>query len=294
MTYILKNKNLEIHIDAPLQKYKLSRFDWTGKITVVKYKNNYVTGVEETSVENQNEIGKGLYNEFGIEAAIGFSETEVGDPFHKIGVGLLKKDEAPYLFNKSYAIQPAEFEVTNQPNKLIIDCKSQNINGYAYILKKEIELFESRFVIKYLLQNTGEKTIETNEYTHNFLAINEDLIGDNYILKFPFQIRPKLFGETINPEDKVEIGSNKITFNNTPNKQFFFSNLSGNEKVDAHWELINTKNNIGISETGSFKTSKVNLWGWKHVLSPELFFEIKVEPKQSIEWSRTYNVFDIN
>ncbi|MEP5338351.1 MAG: hypothetical protein ABJL44_10505 [Algibacter sp.] len=294
MTYILKNENLEIHIDAPLQKYNLSRFDWTGKITAVKYKNNYVTGVEETSVENQNEIGKGLYNEFGIEAAIGFNETEVRDPFHKIGVGLLKKDEAPYLFNKSYEIQPAEFEVTNQLNKIILDCKSQNINGYGYILKKEIELFESRFVIKYLLQNTGEKTIETNEYTHNFLAINEDLIGANYILKFPFQIKSKLFGETINPEDKVEIGSDKILFNNTPNKQFFFSNLSGNEKVDAYWELINTKNNIGVSETGSFKTSKVNLWGWKHVVSPELFFEIKVEPKQSIEWSRTYNVFDIN
>ena len=103
-----------------------------------------------------------------------------------------------------------------------------------------------------------------------------------------------MFRKTFNSEEKVEIESNKITFNNTPNKQFFFSYLSGNEKVDASWELINTKNNIGISEKGSFKTSKINLWGWKHVVSPELFFEINVEPGKSIEWTRTYRVYDTN
>ena len=122
----------------------------------------------------------------------------------------------------------------------------------------------------------------------------KDLIGDNYNLRFPFQIKPELFGEALNLEDKVEIGQDEIAFNNTPNEQFFFSNLSGNEEVDAHWELINTKSKIGISEKGNFKTSKVNLWGWKHVVSPELFFEITVEPGRSIEWSRTYNVFEIN
>ena len=294
MTHILRSKNLEIHIDLPLENYNLSRFDWTGKITTVIYKNVYVTGVEKTNIESGNDYGKGLYNEFGIDTAIGYNEAKEGGWFHKIGVGLLKKDDEPYLFSKNYDIKPAEFKVTKLSNKIIIDCTSKTVNGYAYVLKKEIELFESSFIIKYFLHNTGVKIITTNEYTHNFLAINKDLIGSNYILKFPFQIKPKLFGETFNPEEKVEIGSNKITFNSTPNEQFFFSDLSGNEEVDASWELINIKNNIGISEKGSFKTSKVNLWGWKHVVSPELFFEVRVEPGQSIEWSRTYSVFEIN
>jgi hypothetical protein len=294
MTHILKNKNLEIHIDLPLENYNLSRFDWTGKITDVKYKNSYVSGVEQMNTEDTNDYGKGFYNEFGIDAALGYNETKEGDWFHKIGVGLLKKDDEPYLFSKNYEILPAEFRVTKKVNKIIIDCTSDNVNGYAYKLKKEIELLESSFVIKYVLQNTGKKIIITNEYTHNFLAINKDLMGSNYILKFPFLIKPKLFGETFNPEEKVEIGKNEITFNNTPNDQFFFSNLSGNEQVEASWELINNKSNIGISEKGSFKTTKVNVWGWKHVVSPELFFEIRVEPNKTIEWSRTYKVFEIN
>jgi hypothetical protein len=294
MTHILKNKNLQVYIDLPLQNYKLARFDWTGKITAVKYKNIPVAGVEKMNAADQNDYGKGFYNEFGIDAPVAYDETEEGDFFHKIGIGMLKKEGEEYLFSNNYELQPAEFVVSTKPDTIIIECTSQSINGYSYILKKEIELLDTGFIIKYNLHNTGEKTITTNEYNHNFLAIDKDLIGNNYILKFKFPIKPELFGAAVNPEKKIKIGPNEITFEGTPNEQFFFSNLSGNEKVDACWKLINTKNKIGISEKGSFKTSKVNLWGWKHVISPELFFDVNVEANQTIEWSRTYHIFDIN
>ncbi len=113
------------------------------------------------------------------------------------------------------------------------------------------------------------------------------------MLKFPFQLKPELFGDTVNPEKKVDIGQKEIKFNETPKEQFFFSNLTGNENVAAEWELINLENKIGISESGSFHTNKVNLWGWKHVISPELFFNIDIKPGQSTEWSRKYNVYEV-
>ena len=291
--HIIKNKNLEIHVDLPLDNYNFSRFDWTGKIRAVKFKNVYMSGFEKLEGNNDLIDGKGFYNEFGIEIPVGFDEIKEGDWFHKIGVGILKKNGKDYDFSRSYEVKPAQFNVTIESNRIIIDCISQFINGYSYVLKKEIELFESGFIIKYNLHNTGENTICTNEYNHNFLAINKDLIGSHYILKFPFNIKPALFGATVNPEEKVEIGENQITFNNTPDEQFFFSNLSGNENVDASWELINTKSKIGISETASFKTTKVNLWGWKHVISPELFFDIDLKPGRTVEWSRTYDMFEL-
>lgn len=294
MTYILENKNLEIQIDLPLENYQLSRFDWTGKITAVKYKGVAVSGFEKIDAEEPINYGKGFYNEFGIDDPIAFDETKDGDYFHKIGIGLLKKEGDAYLFSKPYEIKPAEFNVTKKPNKIMIECTSQSINGYSYVLKKEIELLENGFRIDYYFKNTGEKTISTNEYTHNFLAIDKDLMGRNYILKFPFQIKPELFGATVNTEGKVEIGQSAFTFNGTPNEQFFFSNLSANEKVEAYWELINTKSKIGISEKGSFETTKINLWGWKHVISPELFFDLKADPNQTVEWSITYRVFEID
>ena len=294
MTYVLKNKNLEIQVDLPLANYTSSRFDWTGKIVSVTYKNICISGTEKMNVNDDFKYGKGFYNEFGIDAALGYNETREGEWFYKIGIGLLKKDGGEYAFSRNYEIQPALFEVTAKPDKIIICCTSQKVNGYSYILTKEIELVETGFIIKYHLKNTGEKTINTNEYVHNFLAVNKELTGSDYLLKFPFKIKPELFEGNVNPEAKVEIGQKEITFNGTPDEQFFFGKLAGNENVDAAWELINTKNKIGIRETGSFKTSKVNLWGWKHVISPELFFDIHVEPGHEIKWSRTYTVFEIN
>lgn len=294
MAHRLQNNNLEVYIDLPLENYNFSRFDWTGKIVAVNFKNIQLSSVESTDCENEDFFGKGFYNEFGIDTALGFDETKIGGWFHKIGVGLLKKDDDHYLFNKEYEIKPADFEVVCRPNKVLIICKAKLVNGYSYLLKKEIELQESGFIVKYDLQNTGVKDIVTNEYTHNFTAINNDLIGSSYRLKFPFQLKPQLFGETVNPDQKVDVEQNGIRFNGSPNAQFFFSNLSGNEYVDAEWELVNTKSKIGIKETGNFKTNTINLWGWEHVISPELFFNVFVRPGQSTQWSRTYRVYEVS
>ena len=293
-SYTLKNEKIEVHIDLPLNNYQFSRFDWTGKIAAVKYKGIFVSGTEKLNHKDSMIYGKGFYNEFGIDRPIDYEDTKEGDYFHKIGIGLLKKEGEHYQFSHRYEIEPAEYIITKETNKLIIECSAPKVNGYSYELKKVIELLESGFVIHYHLRNTGKKTIMTNEYTHNFLAINKEFMGSHYILKFPFQIKPELFGATVNPEEKVVIRQNEITFNATPNEQFFFSNLSGNENIDAYWELINTKSKIGISEKASFKTSKVNVWGWKHVISPELFFDLKVGPNQVVQWSRTYTVFEID
>jgi len=294
MPYRLKNKNLEIQIDLPDENYNFSRFDWTGKITQLIFQNIPLSIDERIDMVNEADIGKGFFNEFGIDSALGFEEAARGEWFHKIGVGVLQKEDDEYLFHKKYEIKPAQFKITTAPNKIVFNCISATVNGYAYVLRKEIALQESGFTINYVLENMGKKDIRTNEYVHNFMSINKALIGSDYVLKFPFQIKPERFGETVNLEQKVVLWPNDIGFKSTPNEQFFFSNLSGGENVDAAWELLNHKHKIGISETGSFKTNKVNLWGWKHVISPELFIPIFIQPGESTEWSRTYKVFNIN
>ena len=234
--------------------------------------------------------GKGFYNEFGIDTALGFNEAVIGDWFHKIGVGLLKKDNEEYIFNRNYEIKPAVFEIKYTSNTILITCKSEFSNGYSYVLKKEIKLEEHGFTINYDLENTGEKEIITDEYVHNFIAINKELIGCNYVLKFPFKLMPAFFLETVNPEQKVTIGQTDVTFNDSPKEQFFFSNLNGSKNVKPQWELKNLESKISISETGSFKTNKVNLWGWKHVISPELFIDVSIKPGQNENWTRTYKI----
>jgi hypothetical protein len=294
MTHVIKNKNIELRLDLPLVNYNFSRFDWSGKITSVRYKNIEISGLENLKAEDDNKIGKGFYNEFGLHEAIGYREIPEGDWFHKIGIGLLKKEGKDYVFSRQYEIRPAVFEVIPGQETITIRCQSESVNGYSYTLKKEIILIESGFIIQYELKNTGEKPINANEYVHNFLAINKALIGCDYILKFPFELKPEVFDGIVNPEEKVEISQHEIRFNATPKEQFYFGNLSGSKEVEASWELINTKQKIGIRETGDFKTKLVNLWGWGHVVSPELFFDICLKPGEEIKWCRTYTIFELN
>ena len=294
MTHIIKNDTLEVAIDTPLENYEGSRFDWTGKISSVKFKSLPLTTIEDTESKDVNFLGKGLYNEFGITNPVGYNETPKGGWFHKIGIGLLKKEHKDYLFHRNHLIKPARFDIAYEDRKIIIICKSELVNGYSYILKKEIRVSENSFTIDYSLHNTGEKKIITDEYVHNFMAINNALIGEDYTLKFPFPINPSLFDETVNNENAVEIGLDNITFNKTPEQQFFFSNLTGGKELEAEWTLTNLKANVGIKEIGNFKTDKINLWGWKHVISPELFFKISLIPGKSLEWSRKFEVFKIN
>ena len=290
MPHVLKNKNLEVHVDLPFENYDFSRFDWTGKITQVKFQDIELTGIERADSDNVNHLGKGLYNEFGIDQGLGFDDVNPGDWFHKIGIGALKKEGANYMFSDEYQIEPAEFETSLRPDSISIGCRSALLHGFAYFLKKEIHLSENGFSIHYHLKNTGQKSILTNEYVHNFMAIEKRPIGKSYILRFPFQIRPDSFEETVNPEQKATIGDREIQFNGTPQEQFFFSNLSGGEQVQAEWELINTESKIGIRETTDFRTDRVNLWGWKHVISPELFYKIDLNPGESVEWERKYSI----
>ena len=294
MTHIIKNDTLEVAIDLPSENYEGSRFDWTGKISSVKFKSLPLTTIEDTESKDVNFLGKGLYNEFGITSPIGFEETPMGGWFHKIGIGLLKKEHKNYLFHRNHIIKPTSFDINYENDKIKIICKSELVNGYSYILKKEIRVSENSFTIDYSLHNTGEKKIITDEYVHNFMAINNALIGEDYTLKFPFPINPTLFDETVNNENAVEIGLDNITFNKTPEQQFFFSNLTGGKELEAEWTLTNLKANVGIKEIGNFKTDKINLWGWKHVISPELFFKISLIPGKSLEWSRKFEVFKIN
>lgn len=290
MPHILKNTFIELVIDLPLEHYNFSRFDWTGKIRSVKYKGKEITGIERTDNVNEHHIGKGFYNEFGIDSPIGFEEAKIGDWFHKIGVGLLKKESHQYDFCKLHEILPATFSTKIYDNKVVLICKSALKNGYAYELVKEILIVDNKFLINYKLQNTGDKIFMTNEYVHNFMAIDNEVMGENYEVTFSFDLQPTLFEESVNPENTVVIGMNSATFKSTPHDPFFFSNLTGNAMVNASWELKNKSKKIKVGETVNFLTDKVNLWGWTHVISPEIFIKINLNPGESVEWLRTFEI----
>lgn len=293
MSISLKNSLLAIEIQEPGKKYHGSRFDWTGQITQIVYKNKHTFCTNETLDKSViNEYGRGLYNEFGIDTPVGYDECNINESFPKVGIGLLqKKADENYNFFKPYPVFPATFATLQTENAVEFSCEIDPNNGYGYRLNKKIILSENTCSVHYNLSNTGTKTITTNEYIHNFLSINNRPIDNNYVLKFSNDIQ--MAGEKVNPEEKIVFNKNFISFKTNILEEFFFSNLIPAPINRVSWKLENSIDKIGISESSNFSPLRINLWGKGHVISPEIFFEINLLPGQTIEWQRNYEVFEI-
>ncbi len=292
MPIILSNNILKLEIQKPGEKYHGSRFDWTGQIIQIIYKNRHSFCSNESQLsENEDKLGRGLYNEFGIDKPIGYDDCKPGEQFPKIGIGMLKKESNEhYNFFHTYQIIPANFNYIFSDNSITFYAETGIVNGYGFKLAKEIHLNASCFSIHYELFNTGTKAILTNEYVHNFLSVNNQLIDKSYQLKFSAHLN--LAGEIVNPENKVVINEKAISFTDKVQEEFFFSEMMPVKENGASWKLENEIEKIGIEEKVDFTPKRINLWGKKHVVSPEIFFEINVEPGRSISWKRDYRIYE--
>ena len=90
----------------------------------------------------------------------------------------------------------------------------------------------------------------------------------------------------VNPEELVVFNSAKLKFDATPKKDYFISDLQAKKGAIVGWELV--LKDFKVAAKTDFTPSKMNIWGNGHVISPELFAEIKVEPGQQTSWSRWY------
>jgi hypothetical protein len=206
---------------------------------------------------------------------------------------MLKKDKEPYLFLKKYDVLPAKIETEFFPDKVLFKIISEEINGYAYTLSKSVTLDNSSFVVAYVLKNTGTKAFSSSEYVHNFVSMNSSVIDPAYILKFPFKIECSRFNESVNPMQNVFFIDNEVHWNSLVEEPFFFSKFNAEEYDTCSWELININDNTGLRETCYGRVNKVNLWGTRHVVSPELFHPINLKPGSTDKWKRTFDFFNL-
>lgn len=285
---------LRLTIEDPGRVYKNSRFDWTGNISQILFENKFSFCSAETTGDFQGERhGQGLYNEFGIIKPIGYDDCAVGEKFPKIGIGLLtKKSNEAYDFLKTYVIDPFAIQIETGKEWARFTVSPKDCRGYSTELIKKIELSGNSFIIDYELANTGTQRIQTNEYCHNFIAINRSNIDEHYSLRVPCEIiEPSSMIEAVNPENAVMLNTNSVNFNFAPERDYFYSPLTKFQSEYGEWEIAHDLIGVGMKESTDFIPELMNLWGSKHVISPELFIEIDLEPGQKLKWRRNYKFY---
>lgn len=282
-TYVLQNERLKVKVAVPGNEYKGSRFDWTGMITDIVLDNKYQFCSKESLIEGKGSGGIGLSNEFGIHEPIGYSEAKVGEEFPKLGIGLLKKDNNDdYNFFKQYSINEFEKKVNLEDNSITFICEPKEVNGYAVKYVKKVTINENELTVEYELDNVGEKSIHTTEYCHNFVAINNEPMSSDYILKFSSTVKSELKPEIF------DISENTIEINQQVKEEFYCTLNNFSKDKGQYFELIHKPSKVSIRETVDFKIERMAIWGTPHVISPEMFISINIEPEMKQTWKRVY------
>ncbi len=229
-------------------------------------------------------------------APIGHDEAKAGGRFIKIGVGSLSKpDESAYDSFKLYTIaNPGKWKIKKKTDQIQF-VHELNDAEYSYEYMKTIHLTKGKpeLVIRHTLRNTGKKTIETNVYNHNFLLIDKQPIGPDYLVKFSVDVKGngKGFGEI------AQIQGNKMMFLRKLDKgeSVYCSGLLGscNETIDYDLIVQNRKTGAGVRIRCDQPVLKLVFWASLKTVCPEPYIQIKVDPGKEFNWKISYEYFTI-
>lgn len=287
--FYLENERLRVEIEKPGTLYKGSRFDWTGFISQITLDGTVTYCVPEQLEEGKGTGGLGFCNEFGIDKPVGYDAVEAGDVFPKIGVGLLKKEqESDYDFFKSYDVAPAEVEIREATDSVTFETTDNSPSGYGYHLVKEVAIKDNKLIISYQLTNTGKYPLHTNEYCHNFIGINDQFIDEHYQLTMP---RMKAIDVAVG---SIQRSRDELSWPDTPEADFYAAIDWDVDNGTYNWDVYNDAVKAGVRELSEFQPSKVALWGYSHVVCPEVFIAIDLKVDEKKSWQRVYEFYQKN
>lgn len=280
--------------DADHGYYRGPRFDWSGMVGPVEYAGHRFFGpFQPVRDPLANDDGIGPAEEFGIEQAPSYAETNANEQFIKIGVGVLIKpadpDYAVYHFYKPFAITDSpRWQVQSGPDW--VECRQQlhGPRGWGYDYTKRLNLTKDEpvMIISHRLTNTGTKVIDTNWYCHNFVNVDGRPIGPDYRVRFPFT---PIYKERPNPED-IRVEGNEFTFvrqfpplYGTAAEPMNFQGIA-----DARATIWNTQTGAGVDIRGDQPMVKYNVWTAPSAVCPEMFIHIHLAPGESQTWDTRY------
>lgn len=290
----ISNNEVEMKIylpDAEDGLYRATRFDWSGVIGSVKYKNHEYFGYwKNTQDPLFHEDLTGPVEGY-IKPGLGYDEAEPGGKYVRIGVGVIEKpDEEEYSFRNSYKLlDHGKWTVEHGADWISFRQELDSDIGYSYVYNKTIRLKSDGFIIEHHLRNTGKKAIETDQFNHNFFMIDGEQSGTAFNVSFPYPVTTD-----DDPKGFTEIKDNEINFiKDLEGDDSFFLLLKGySDAVEDH--MVTVKNRItgaGATYTVDKPLYRMAFWACKTTLCPENFIWIAVEPGGEDRWTSEYTLF---
>ena len=284
--------------DAEQGYYRGTRFDWSGNTYSLRTKNHEYFGQWFPKYDPKlHDAIMGPVEEFKTaEGGLGYELAKPGETFVRIGVGVVRRPDAePFQAFKTYEIvHHGRWQVKRRPDRITFMHDLIGPNGYAYRYTKTMRLVKDqpRMLIEHSLRNTGTKRIQAQQYNHNFFVMDGQPSGPGSWVKFPFDLHPvrpfigdvgKTKGGEINYTRELQQG------------QSVFGEFDGFGKTASDYDIRmeNRKAGAGVRIRGDRPLAKVVFWSIRTVFCPEPYIDIDVEPGKRMQWTYTYDFYDI-
>lgn len=274
--------------DAENGYYRATRFDWSGIITNLEFEgHSYFGKWFDKYSPTINDAIMGPVEEFG---PVGYDDVKAGGNFVMIGVGALEKpDEPGHGRFKLYKItDPGTWKTDKKPDQIrfIHELKGPE---YSYEYSKTIRAVKGKpvLVIAHSLKNTGKKTIETTVYNHNFMIIDKEPTGPNYVIHFPVEVSGEGLGT------HAQFQGNKIVFTENLARSVTVNPVNGfgNDRKEYNFRIENIKTGAGVKITGDKPVDKLIFWASPKTVCPEPYITVKAKPGKTFKWEITYEYY---
>ncbi|HUX27588.1 MAG TPA: hypothetical protein VMV39_02325 [Terracidiphilus sp.] len=283
--------------DAKRGYYRGARFDWSGVVGCLSYKGHTYFGVWFSDYDPmKHDAITGPVEEFRSgdgDSALKYDEAKPGEPFVKIGVGVLRRiDDAPFKFSLPYPlIDGGRWTVHSRPNSVLFEQDLKSPIGIAYVYKKTVSLDKSRpiLILHHELKNTGTETIDTQVYDHDFFMLDSAPTGPDMVVRFPFD--PKADKDL---GSGARIDGRQIIYNRELKTGETASGLITGYSGDASsydFVVENRRTGVGVEQTGDQPISRINFWSIRTTICPEAYLHFKIAPGETARWTIRYRFY---
>lgn len=290
--------------------YRGTRFDWSGTISSLEYKghrffgpwfvrfdpgvrdiqfdpasNGYLAGTASADI--------GPVEEFSTP--LGYDEAPVGGTFLKVGVGMLRKpqEERYGAFNPYEIVNGGTWIVRTESSRLEFIHELGDQSGYGYLYRKTASLTKDKpeLVLEHSLRNTGRKVIETLVYNHNFIVLDDQPSGPDFVIRFPFEVKAARDAQGF-----VETRGKEIIYlRELQRDERAMLSILGYGATAADYDITveNRKSGAGLRIRGNQPLARLTFWTIRSTRSPEAFIQLRVEPGSEFFWRIAYEVFTL-
>jgi hypothetical protein len=295
-TITMQNASIKLTLadpTAPEPVYRGQRFTLPGMVTIASW--NGIPFLVPFAMPDDrfpdNHVG-GTAEEFDLPGPADYDTAPVGGTFMKVGVGILRRDDAePYNFSlpREVVVAPKNtIAFSDDKTATFLQTLDDPAGGRGYRLEVSVTLEENGFTVRRELTNSGNHPIRTEHYTHNFCNIANQPIGPGCEVAWTTPLEPDKMvtgGEAMLPTPRG------LTFAKTPEGNLHYNSAKGSG-LPANEPILLTQNNAGIqlSITTSHPLHRIAVWGTAEVISPEPFVLLEIPPGESVAWSTTYKV----